>query len=62
MESGGGIGSMDQTRKKIEELRQRLEKEAQKTGYNFLDPEIVRISQELDRLIVADMLQIIKQT
>jgi hypothetical protein len=45
----------------IEQLRQQLQAEAEKAGYNFLDPRIVRISQELDRLIVASMLSIIKQ-
>lgn len=51
----GGIGSMEITSKMIDELRQKLETAAKSRGYNFLDPEIVRISQKLDKLIVAHM-------
>ncbi|NGQ96342.1 aspartyl-phosphate phosphatase Spo0E family protein [Brevibacillus sp. SYP-B805] len=52
---------MENAEAMIEQLRQHLQAEAEKTGYNFLDPRIVRISQELDRLIVASMLPLIKQ-
>lgn len=39
----------------LEEVRIHLVKTAEKSGFHFLDPEIVRISQELDKLIVANM-------
>ncbi|MFY0545081.1 Spo0E family sporulation regulatory protein-aspartic acid phosphatase [Brevibacillus sp. H7] len=52
---------MEITRKMIDELRQQLERAAKEVGYNFLDPEIVAISQQLDKLIVAHMLQLSKR-
>ncbi|EST52427.1 sporulation protein Spo0E [Brevibacillus panacihumi W25] len=48
---------MEITSKMIDDLRQKLESAAKNAGYNFLDPEIVRISQQLDKLIVAHMRQ-----
>lgn len=48
---------MEITSKMIDDLRQKLERAAKKAGYNFLDPEIVKISQQLDKLIVAHMTQ-----
>ena len=47
---------MKPTCKSIEELRSQLELAAKNVGYNFLDPEIVKISQQLDQLIVAHMM------
>jgi hypothetical protein len=52
---------MEITRSMIDELRHQLERAAQEVGYNFLDPEIVAISQQLDKLIVAHMLQLAKR-
>ncbi|CAJ1002564.1 MULTISPECIES: aspartyl-phosphate phosphatase Spo0E family protein [Bacillales] len=49
------------TQKKIDDLRQQLERAAKDAGYNFNDPKIVRMSQQLDRLIVAHMLQYAKR-
>lgn len=46
---------MNSTSKSIEELRSHLELAAKKSGYNFLDPKIVKISQQLDQLLVAHM-------
>ncbi|MBY0087692.1 aspartyl-phosphate phosphatase Spo0E family protein [Brevibacillus sp. M2.1A] len=46
---------METMSKMIDDLRLRLERAAKDSGYNFLDPEIVRISQQLDKLIVAHM-------
>jgi hypothetical protein len=46
---------MEITNKMIDDLRQKLEYTAKRRGYNFLDPEIVKISQQLDKLIVAHM-------
>ncbi|UFJ42270.1 aspartyl-phosphate phosphatase Spo0E family protein [Brevibacillus humidisoli] len=43
------------TRKAIEELRAYLEKAVQRLDYDLLNPEILKISQELDQLIVAQM-------
>ncbi|MFD2371422.1 Spo0E family sporulation regulatory protein-aspartic acid phosphatase [Brevibacillus sp. GCM10020057] len=43
------------TNQMIDDLRSKLERAAKDAGYNFLDPEIVRISQQLDKLIVAHM-------
>lgn len=51
-----GVGSMEATNRMIDDLRRKLERAAKDAGYNFLDPEIVRISQQLDKLIVAHML------
>ncbi|WP_432774168.1 aspartyl-phosphate phosphatase Spo0E family protein [Brevibacillus gelatini] len=47
---------METTSKMIDALRQKLEHAAKAAGYNFLDPEIVKISQQLDKLIVAHMM------
>ncbi|QRG65372.1 aspartyl-phosphate phosphatase Spo0E family protein [Brevibacillus choshinensis] len=47
---------MEITNQMIDDLRRKLECAAKDAGYNFLDPEIVRISQQLDKLIVAHML------
>jgi hypothetical protein len=52
---------MEITRMMIDELRQQLEREAKEAGYNFLDPKIVEISQQLDKLIVAHMTQLSKR-
>lgn len=52
---------MEITRKMIDELRQHLERAAQEAGYNFRDPKIVAISQKLDELIVAHMMQPLKR-
>ncbi|GED58019.1 aspartyl-phosphate phosphatase Spo0E family protein [Brevibacillus formosus] len=46
---------METMSKMIDDLRLKLERAAKDAGYNFLDPEIVRISQQLDKLIVAHM-------
>jgi hypothetical protein len=52
---------MEITRNMIDELRQQLERAAKEVNYNFLDPHIVEISQQLDKLIVAHMAQIAKR-
>lgn len=52
-----GVGSMEITQKMIDDVRQQLEEAVRESGYNFLDPEIVKISQQLDKLIVAHMTQ-----
>ncbi|MGD8191167.1 aspartyl-phosphate phosphatase Spo0E family protein [Brevibacillus ginsengisoli] len=46
---------MKPSSKAIEELRSHLQSAAKKEKYNFLDPDIVRISQQLDQLIVDHM-------
>ncbi|MGK5508219.1 Spo0E family sporulation regulatory protein-aspartic acid phosphatase [Brevibacillus formosus] len=46
---------METMSKMIDDLRLKLERAAKDAGYNFLDPEIVRISQQLDKLIVEHM-------
>ncbi|USG68065.1 aspartyl-phosphate phosphatase Spo0E family protein [Brevibacillus ruminantium] len=48
---------MEITQKMIDDVRQQLEQAVKNSGYNFLDPEIVKISQHLDKLIVAHMTQ-----
>jgi hypothetical protein len=48
---------MGVTSKKIEELRQTLQKAAKDINYNFLNPDLLRISQKLDQLIVGHMRQ-----
>ncbi|QQE76262.1 aspartyl-phosphate phosphatase Spo0E family protein [Brevibacillus composti] len=48
---------MEITQKMIDDVRQQLEVAVRESGYNFLDPEIVKISQQLDKLIVAHMTQ-----
>jgi len=58
---GRGLHTMEITRKMIDELRQHLERAAQEAGYNFRDPKIVAISQKLDELIVAHMMQPLKR-
>lgn len=50
-----GVGSVEITNQMIDDLRRKLERAAEDAGYNFRDPEIVRISQQLDKLIVAHM-------
>lgn len=52
---------MEITSRMIDDLRQKLERAAKDAGYNFLDPEIVKISQQLDKLIVAHMLKYAKR-
>lgn len=52
-----GVNTMEITSKMIDDLRNKLESAAKNAGYNFRDPEIVRISQQLDKLIVAHMQQ-----
>ncbi|WP_139488807.1 aspartyl-phosphate phosphatase Spo0E family protein [Brevibacillus dissolubilis] len=41
--------------KRIEELRRHLESAAREAGYNFLDPYMIEVSQQLDQLMVAHM-------
>ncbi|EMT54044.1 MULTISPECIES: aspartyl-phosphate phosphatase Spo0E family protein [Brevibacillus] len=52
-----GVDTMEITQKMIDDVRRQLEQAAKNAGYNFLDPEIVKISQKLDKLIVAHMIQ-----
>lgn len=52
---------METTAKMIEELRSYLENAAKQTGFNFLDPNILKISQQLDKLIVAQMMNLSKR-
>ncbi len=45
--------SNDNLLPKIEELRNRLEEVSyQKQDFNFQDPEVIEISQQLDKLLV----------
>ncbi len=52
---------MESTQKQIEELRLRLQQAVKEAGYNFLDPNIVKISQQLDKLIIEHMISVTKR-
>jgi len=46
---------VDKQGNQIEELRRQLLKAAKEAGFDFRDPKIQQISEELDKLIVASM-------
>jgi len=46
---------MNHSQSLLEEVRSDLVKAAEKRSFYFIDPEILRLSQELDKLIVANM-------
>ncbi|MEW9671660.1 Spo0E family sporulation regulatory protein-aspartic acid phosphatase [Ammoniphilus sp. 3BR4] len=47
--------SIDEIRKEIEQLRAEMENKAMEHQLNFLHPEVVHLSQLLDKLIVQVM-------